>query len=317
VTSPPDRTRVACVVTTYRRDVSAIAAVESVLAQTHRSLEIVVVEDGGDAGIREWVERRGDPDLRYVAHAHNRGLAAARNTGMAETQAEWVAFLDDDDLWKPRRIAAQVERLSGIDEDVAVITCGLEGRSPAGELLYEDRPSFRGSLRADIRAGLKTIPSGGLYRRKAWEAIGGFDTDLATGIDHDIWMQLARAGFAVDYVDELLVVHVEDGRPRMTLDGDRRLEGIERFLEKWRPSFVEWLGEPAARRFVRRYRARTLGTMALALARAGQRRQARRRLFQLLRHHPQEFLTSPRYAAALVAGDRGLDVGRRIKSAWR
>ena len=81
-------------------------AIESVLAQTHRSLETVVVDDGSVDETRALVARYGDR-VRYL-HQENRGLAAARNTGIRAARGTYLAFLDHDDRYLPEKIARQV-----------------------------------------------------------------------------------------------------------------------------------------------------------------------------------------------------------------
>ncbi|MDR9432101.1 MAG: glycosyltransferase family 2 protein, partial [Natronomonas sp.] len=97
-----DQPLVTAAVTTYDRYDSAKRAVESVLDQTYEEIELVVVEDGTGSGIGDWLDAEGI-DARYIRHDANRGLAAARNTAIAASRTDYIAFLDDDDEWKPRR----------------------------------------------------------------------------------------------------------------------------------------------------------------------------------------------------------------------
>ena len=92
------------------------AAIESVLAQTHRDFELVVVDDRSPDGSLAICRAYDDPRIRIVSHRENRGLAGARNTGIRHARAPLVAFLDSDDLWEPTKLERHVEHLAARPE---------------------------------------------------------------------------------------------------------------------------------------------------------------------------------------------------------
>ena len=102
---------VTVVVTTYDRPTLVKRALQSVFAQTYSSLEIIVVEDGSSTDTESWL-RAQDSTVKYICHQMNKGLAAARNTGLKHASGEYIAYLDDDDEWKPNRIEKQIELYS-------------------------------------------------------------------------------------------------------------------------------------------------------------------------------------------------------------
>ena len=79
------------------------------LAQDGVALEVVVVDDGSEDGTAAELARVGDERLRVVRHEQPRGVAVARNAGIAAASGEWIAFLDDDDLWSPRKLRNQLD----------------------------------------------------------------------------------------------------------------------------------------------------------------------------------------------------------------
>ena len=93
-----------------RRHASA-PPIESVLRQTFADFEVLVVDDGSTDGTRAAAEAVADPRVRVIAHDRNRGASAARNTGIREARAAWVAFQDSDDEWLPLKLAKQMARL--------------------------------------------------------------------------------------------------------------------------------------------------------------------------------------------------------------
>lgn len=259
---------VTAVVTTYDRFIEAKRAINSVRAQTYDDLEIIVVEDGSDSGIKDWLAERGYDDIRYVKHAENQGLSAARNTAIALASGPYVAFLDDDDEWKPRRIERQVERLSELPaeqrERLAVVYCAIEAREN-GRVASVIRPENEGDLRAAIkRDGPSTLQSSFLFSKDALEAVGGFDEHLQSSVDHDIWLSLADHGYDAYTVPEALVVSYDDFADSMMTNTDSRIRGVRQFVEKWRPTYYEWFGKAAGERRLQRYFARIVGRLAAA-----------------------------------------------------
>ncbi|WP_254279262.1 glycosyltransferase family 2 protein [Haloarcula marina] len=255
---------VSVVVTTYERPERCKRALRSVLAQTHDPAEIIVVEDASDTDLEAWVARE-IPSATYVRHETNEGLAAARNTGLRLASGAFVAYLDDDDEWKPTRLEQQLERVRTLEprESLGVVYCGVERRTPDGETRSIALPENSGDLASSIRAvGASTLPSTCLFRTAALRDVGGFDESLPSSIDHDIWMQLAVAGYAAEAIAEPLTITYVSDRAQMTTDTESRIEGVRLYLEKWLPTYREWFGEAAGSAYAERYFARVVGRLA-------------------------------------------------------
>lgn len=179
-------------------------AIESVLAQTHPALDVVVVDDGStDETVA--VVREFGPAVRVIEQ-QNRGAAAARNRALQEIRGEYVAFLDADDFWHPRKIEAQLRHLRGCGKCVAVYCNKIEIRGRSAE-------SFGTGTLADAeldRLSTDARDSGWLYLallrdsvvhtstvlvpREALSRIGTFDESLRKGQDLEFWLRLSRLG---------------------------------------------------------------------------------------------------------------------------
>jgi glycosyltransferase involved in cell wall biosynthesis len=122
------------VIPTYNRAGLIGAAIESVLAQSYRPLEIIVVDDGSKDHTREVVEAYGHP-VRYV-HKQNGGVAAARNTGFRHARGEFIALLDSDDAWHPWKLEAQVRVLEQFP-DVGMVSTDMTATNEQGDVLYD------------------------------------------------------------------------------------------------------------------------------------------------------------------------------------
>ena len=119
--APGEPGLVSVLIPAYNRDYIVGAAIESVLAQTYRPIEIVVVDDGSKDNTRAVIEKFGS-QVRYI-YQDNGGLAAARNTGLSVAKGEFIAFQDSDDLWVPWKLQVQVALLRRFPE---IAICGTD-----------------------------------------------------------------------------------------------------------------------------------------------------------------------------------------------
>ena len=259
---------VTAVVTTYDRPRLVRRAIQSVLAQTYEPLQIVVVEDGSESGIDAWLREEGLDRVTYVRHLENRGLAAARNTGLNLAEGDYIAYLDDDDEWKPRRIEQQVRWVRGLSESererLGVVYCGVEVRESCSTRVSRVMwPRNRGNLRdAIVREGAMTLQSTFLFSKDALERVGGFDENLPSSIDHDIWMALASNGYEAHPIDEPLVITYRPSGDRMTASTTPRIQGVRRYVDKWKPTYQEWFGQAGGKAYAERYFADVIGRLA-------------------------------------------------------
>ncbi|WP_263834160.1 glycosyltransferase family 2 protein [Salinibacter sp.] len=278
--SNPSETSITAIVTTYDRPKLARRAIRSVLAQVHTPTEILVVEDGTDSGVEAWLERGKHSTVQYIRHDRNKGLAAARNTGLERASGDYIAYLDDDDQWHRDRLKKQVALLQQLPRDqrdqVGVVYSLHETKYPDGTIVSSEGNCNEGQLRDAIvkQEKLTTPPSSFLFRMTALKNIGGFDEQLSSSIDHDIWMALADAGYHAYYVDEPLVINSKEGHDSMVTDSAPRIKGVLQFAEKWRPVFQKWVGDRRGVEFIDRYVARVLAQLSGEKAGKGEWREA-------------------------------------------
>ena len=161
------------------------------LSQEDVDLEVVVVDDGSrDGPPREMPELR-DPRVRLLRHETSQGVARARNRAIAHAAGDWLAFLDDDDLWAPGKLAAQVAAGEAAGAGfVYTGTVWLNGEGVAGAI-YEASPAetVAKSLRqANVVGG----PSAIMAATEAVRVAGAFDTSFSVMADWDLWLRLAE-----------------------------------------------------------------------------------------------------------------------------
>ena len=219
---------------------TVFAALASVLEQTKPPQNIFVVDDGSTDDGGSLVRARQFPTVAVI-ETPACGVSHARNIGIAASHADFIAFLDCDDLWAPDKLERQLEVFAG-RPDVAVVSCGsisLDMRhNPIAGTAYS--PSLRGHVfegilrQGTIRGGLS---SNAVIRRSALLEIGCFDETMAFGEDNDLWLRLARH-YVFDYCPAPLAYIVENAasvtrRPKSPACREEVLLQQLVCLEKW------------------------------------------------------------------------------------
>jgi glycosyltransferase involved in cell wall biosynthesis len=199
---------VSVVIPLYNRANHIRRTVDSVLAQTYRNFELIVVDDGSTDGGGDIVRQYADPRIRLVTQP-NSGECAARNRGVAEANANWVAFLDSDDEWMPRflervfgfatthsSLAAVFTNITSFRDNTPWLNCPF-----AGPCVLENYFAF--SIK---NLGRGITSSSVMVRKQRLKDIGGFPVGIHRSGDTDTWLRLALWG-EVGCVPELLAVY--------------------------------------------------------------------------------------------------------------
>jgi glycosyltransferase involved in cell wall biosynthesis len=165
-------------------------SIESVLAQTYRRIETIVVDDGSTDNSLEVL--RAYSNRIAVISQSNKGPSAARNAGIARSTGEWIAFLDSDDMWLPEKIGEQSQYFH--DDAVGIIFCGVEYIDDSGMVLGG---SSDGTLEKDPLGQLATFTyppigaSTAVVRADCLRHVRGFDEMLFCAEDLDLWIRVA------------------------------------------------------------------------------------------------------------------------------
>jgi glycosyltransferase involved in cell wall biosynthesis len=176
---------ISAVIPAYNYGRYVTEAVDSVLAQTYPDIEVIVVDDGSTDDTRERLAPYEDR-IRYIYQA-NKGLSAARNTGIRNARGKWVALLDADDVWHPRKTEVQLKATEALGD------LGLIG-SPKTFEMPEVLPPDPEIQRLEVRDFLTAAPFGPsavLVRRDCFDEVGLFDESLTSIEDRDMWLRLA------------------------------------------------------------------------------------------------------------------------------
>lgn len=180
-------------------------AIDGVLSQSIDELEVIVVDDGSKDDSRKLIEDYGDR-IQSIFQK-NQGVSAARNNGAALSRGEFIAFLDADDVWLPRKIEKQLE-LFAANDDIGLVHVGVMDIDAEGRELVSKTEGGEGDVSFDLlRLSGPVILGGGsgmMLRRSIFDKIGGFDLRMSTSADWDIFYR-ASSVCKVGFVPEVLL----------------------------------------------------------------------------------------------------------------
>jgi glycosyltransferase involved in cell wall biosynthesis len=282
---------VSVVIPAYNGGMLLRAAIDSVLAQDYAApMEIVVVDDGSTQPIAPFLADVADR-VRIVPQP-NAGTAAARNHGVRAARGEYVAFLDQDDLWDAHKLSRQVPLFR--DDEIALVHAGARFVDAAGtvtSVVAADPGLDTHALLAACRLAVQTA----VVRRSVLDEIGGFDESLSAADDWDMWIRIVDRYRMAAVPDVLATIRVHPGN--QSRDAELMYASALRVMTKHRHlhGACDACGR-ALREADRLNRASYYGRMrerARVEAAAGNRRAAARITAQALRRNPRALIETP------------------------
>lgn len=257
-------------------------AIESVLAQTFRDFEMIVVDDGSDDATARIVESYGEP-VRCIRKA-NGGASAARNTAIEQAAGEYIAFFDADDLWEPTKLEKQVALLDARPEIglcFAAVERIDEAGAPLGRIDALDFPDFCEALLL-YSCVVSGSCSSAMVRRTLTERFGGFDTRYTNYEDWEYWLRLSRHTEFAPVPEYLVKYRLVEGSASFNPAAAER--DVNRILE-------DFFASPTLPEKYKKLRARSFSNNWMILSgeylHAGRRRDSLRCLLKALRIYPR------------------------------
>ncbi|MBZ0297735.1 MAG: glycosyltransferase [Anaerolineae bacterium] len=197
-------TLVSIIIPTCNRAVLLRKAIESALAQTYHPLEVIVVDDGSTDNTAEVVAEFRE-QIIYL-HQPNTGVSVARNRGLRASKGEYIAFLDDDDLYLPQKIERQMTWMYAHPQ-LGLVHCRYFLSNQSGAIVERIGTLPTGQVLPELFYNNFLWMSAPLIPRRVLEQIGGFDEELSAAADYDLWVRIAQAGYPFGCVQELLGVY--------------------------------------------------------------------------------------------------------------
>jgi len=217
---------VSVVVCTLNRPSLVLRALDSIRAQTHRDIEILVVIDGPDDATRESLATVDDPRLRVVQNATNVGISNARNIGVRESRGEWIAMLDDDDEWLPTKLEKQLALAATLKRDDVLVLTLYYDRHGVREMIQPQRFPRPGQPISEylfceyplLGSRVTFLQTSTWLARRAFMLEHPFTPDMRINEDPD-WLLHAihDTGNQLAFVHEpLAIFHTAEDRPRLS-----------------------------------------------------------------------------------------------------
>lgn len=273
----------------YNRSKSLKAACESVLHQSWRDLELIVVDDASSEDLRAVVEALDDPRVRYLRHTTNGGASRARNTGLAAAEGRFIAFQDSDDLWLPGKLERQIAQFEALPPDVGVVTgskilYGRDGAHNYGSGKVTCAPPPEGRLRLDedqvrrFLAGNRISLQNALFRREAFPGTHWFDPCAKANADWEFTARLAQHTKIFEDIEPVVLAFIS--ADSISKNTRKKILGLLRILKKNRQAFARYPD----------VHAKNLILLARMMSRIGKKRMMRRLILAGLRVHPRSVI---------------------------
>jgi len=226
---------VSIVIPSYNRGYCLEACLRSALQQSYKNIEIIVVDDASRDDTKSRVMAMADPRLHYVAHKHNRGGGAARNTGIHHASGEYIAFLDSDDRWAPDKLEKQMTGLLAQGDGVGFSYTWLLCVDADDQELMRVSQEFDGDCRRQILvSNFVGTFSNVLIRRDLLVQVGWLDEEMKSCQDWDMFIRLL-AVTQVHCLREYVVYYRQSNNDevRISLNPHSVVQGHRRILNKF------------------------------------------------------------------------------------
>jgi len=193
---------ISVVIPTYNRRQTIGRSIDSILNQTLFPSEIIVVDDGSTDGTSDYIQSNF-PSIRLLQQP-NKGVSSARNMGIRSSNSDWVALLDSDDEWFPKKLEKQVMTLS---QNLDIKFCHTEEiwiRNGVRVNQMKKHQKYGGHIFNKCLDMCRISPSSVLFHRSILDDVGYFDKDQKVCEDYDLWLRIT-AKYPVLYIDESLI----------------------------------------------------------------------------------------------------------------
>ena len=229
-------------ITTYNRKILLPLTLKSILNQTYKNIEVLIIDDCSNDGTRELIENellKLDDRIKCIRHTENKGLANGRNTAINNAKGKYFTFCDDDDEWKENFIEEFV-KIADIYPSDWCFYCGIIYKNFLGRIVNVIS-EYEGTLKQHIRDGFTPPVASQFYALESLKKVNGYNEKIKSGVDHDLWIRLAKININVKSIPTALSIPNANAKhDRMTTNYKKRIKGIKNSLLIWKAD-LEWL----------------------------------------------------------------------------
>ena len=224
---------VTVIIPTYNRREFLKDAVDSVLEQTYRDFELIIVDDGSTDSRGDIIKKHRDSRIRYILQ-ENRGVSAARNRGILEAQGKYISFLDSDDLWKRDKLETQIDLVKEKKDIPVSYTDEIWIRKGVRVNPMKKHRKYSGWIFEKCLPLCIISPSSVMIKSEVFDKTGLFDESLPVCEDYDMWLRVSSQ-YPIVFIDKKLIIK-RGGHPdqlsNRSWGNDRyRVEALLKFIK--------------------------------------------------------------------------------------
>ncbi|EQC43424.1 glycosyltransferase [Bacteriovorax sp. Seq25_V] len=197
--------KISVIIPTYNRSLFLARAIDSVLSQTYKDYELIIVDDGSTDNTEFVVQPylEANEKIKFLK-TDNNGVSHARNYGFKNSLGEWVAFLDSDDQWLPNKLEKQIQKANDLPESLIIYTDEKWIRNGKFVNKKKYHQKYGGNVFAECLKSCFIGPSTVLLKRELLEQYAGFDENFPVCEDYDLWLKVSLHHDVVLIPEELV-----------------------------------------------------------------------------------------------------------------
>lgn len=233
------------VIPTYNRNRQCYDAVKSVLDQTYRSFELIIVDDcSSNKDNHQQLQELILSDSRciYICNDENRGVSYSRNRAIKQSNGTWIALLDSDDIWHKRKLEKQVQWIHDNPSEVIVQTKEIWVRHGVRVNAPKSHEKKEGHIFEESLERCMITPSSVLIKKDIVEQFNGFDESFPACEDYDLWLKITL-NYPVGLVDEFLMTryggHEDQLSATIPVLDTYRIRSLLTILTQYNPSEIQ------------------------------------------------------------------------------
>jgi len=226
--------KISIIIPTYNRANLLAKSINSVLSQTYKDFELIVVDDGSTDNTSEIVEnfKKNDVRIVYIHIDNSGGPAHPKNIGIKKAQGEYIAFLDDDDEWMSTKLEKQISLFENNKDDLAIVSCDSVVIDDRGEIAVKTSKITNYGLR-DLLIKNSIFTGTVLMKASAIQNMDLFDEQLKFLEDWDMWIRILADNKKIEFYPEILFKYnIGNANTTKNVSDTKKIEALEYVYKK-------------------------------------------------------------------------------------
>ena len=216
--------KISVIIPTYNRKKYIKRAIDSVIRQSYKPFEIIVIDDGSTDGTYELIKKSYSSSQISLEKQINNGVSSARNKGVKLANGDWIAFLDSDDEWFENKLELQAREIKKSKTFMICHTNEIWIRNGIRVNQMKKHQKYGGAIFKKCLDMCRISPSSVMIHRRIFDEIGLFDEDLIICEDYDLWLRISSK-YPVLYLDSMLIKKFGGHEDQLS----KNINGIEQF----------------------------------------------------------------------------------------